>query len=349
MADLLEVLRQTTFYAQVFFAWGLFTTIFLLGSWIMVGLFTPATAFLKGKFGKKVLVEAVRRDGVSEYRVGTYEMGFVKTKEGMYCIIPHTQTIYKGSPKFIAYEETGTPMHPSHAAAAGLMKSVGIPDVEVLEIFNVYLKDEANFNNIVSGLKKPAITDKEREAVLAEARAVGGGEVDATAVLMEYVQKKMENTTDYFIYPTPEGTFSSLLEHTKRVLGARDADALKRIFAAMKAQIPEVKDGDGLKKKNYPIWWTRREGLGCNILGQAVSYSDIKDLQIYHIDPSTGRNVIKQEAYRLYEKLKSARGDTMIKGAIAAAIIIGVMVFGYMILKSVSGGAVPQIPLPSIP
>ncbi len=348
MADLIDVLNQTVFLAQIFFAWGLISTITLVGSWILVSMFTPAIAFIKAKFGNRVIVDSIRRDNRSNYRPCSYEHGYLKDDKGYYTVIPGTNSIYKGTPKFICFEETGVPMHPAHAAASGLMKSVGIPDAEVMEIFNVYLKDPANFDAILGGLR-PLLTEKDEEAIRDEVSHSENqlSEADIEAIRMDRMMKNMANSTDYFVYPVPQGTFSNLLEHTRRVLGVRDNEALKRLFEAMKGRIPEIKEGSEMRKQNHPVWWTKKDGVGCNILGMAVNYSNVKDLQIYHIDPSTGRNIAKQEAYRLYEKMKSARSDIIVKAAVAFAIIGGVIIFGYLILNS-TGGNLPNI-IPTIP
>ncbi|MEM2450105.1 MAG: hypothetical protein QW119_05315 [Candidatus Methanomethylicaceae archaeon] len=269
---------------------------------ILILITSPALPVFLSKLKKHaVLLSIYRRDGVHKFKIGEYTLQHIRTKDGYYIAYPKVAGVNKGIIVATCYEETGTPLHPYMAAACGLLKSYGIQDAEICQLFELWkrMKEEG----------------KEQE--------------------FKRILQFDENYKDFLnskVYP--RCTWKELITHVLQVYN----NNVERVIDVMKEideKIPE-------DNPTHPVWYDKeKKAIACNVLGEVIYWDNIKDFQIYHSDPSMIMTAVKTEALRLAQKYFKDRTDLILKSAIAFAIIIGVIVFGYLILRSGGGIVIP--------
>lgn len=265
--------------------------------------FTPAKTIIGLWVKGQTWLNCYRRDTTMKIKGGELiSEHFQRTNDGYYTTLPGTAGICQGKPVLTCYEETGTPMNPLDAAASGLFASVGIPNAEIAILFNLYLHNAEEFNTKIT--------------------------------------KYDDTKIDFDVYP--RGAFSEILKRLPTFLDISNETALLAYMQDLKKRIPEVPDNDPQKHKLFPVFWTKQKGLCCNVIGTVVSFSKMKEFQIYHENPSMVLHTVLNEANRIAEKRRKPLGGAL-KWILIILIIVGIVGFVVSLLPMIGGIQLPQL------
>jgi hypothetical protein len=258
--------------------------------------FTPASSIMGARMsGGKALLN-FRRDGTWQIKGLKNKRGFLFSKDAIHQVLPGSMHYNKGLQMGVCWEESGTAMPVEMAAAMGLLAKTGIPDAETLELFNFYLRFPDQFNTLLSD--------------------------DTQAMNFELLP-----------LADSSGTFYELVKHAKEVYSITDSEPLRKKFSEIRKHIPKIEDpkqAQKFKAWRFPYWWNETRGLVANVSGNMLSWSEIKNYQIYHQNPSAFIDIVDDESSRKARKAPKQNATLII---VAGVVICGVIIVGIIAMK----------------
>lgn len=258
--------------------------------------FTPASSIIGARLSSGKALLNFRRDGTWHIKGLKNKRGFLFSKDSIHQVLPGTMHYHKGLQLGVCWEETGTAMPVEMAAAMGMLAKVGIPDAETLELFNFYLRFPDHFNDLLANDEKA----------------------------MNFELLPLADSS---------GTFYELVKHAKEVYAINDSEPLRKKFSEIRRRIPKIEDpkqAQRFKAWRFPYWWNATKGLVANVGGNMLAWSEIKNYQIYHQNPSAFMDIVDDESSR--KARKAPRQNAMLI-MVAGVVICGVIIVGIIAMK----------------
>jgi hypothetical protein len=270
-----------------------------LGILLFIVYLTPASNIIGARVsGGKAVIDFCR-DGTFKIVGVKYKRGVLFSKDGIHQVLPGAMHYSKGLSLGACWEEAGSAMPIEMVAALGMFAKIGIPDVETMELFNFYLKDYAQFSTLLTNPEKA-------------------------------------NSTILLPLGDSTGSFTALVKHAKRIYTITEDEALRSKFSEIKNRIPQIDTpatAKQFKAWRFPYWWNTAKGLTANVNGVMVLWSDIKNYQIYHQNPSAFKDIVDDESAR--KARKAPKQNAML--IIVAGVVIIVAVAGMVIAMKMMG------------
>ena len=289
---------------------AIMVVIVIAGAFVV--MMTPAMEMIKIRMSGGVGVISFSRTGRARIIPVKDKGGVLFSKEEIHQTLPGSMAIIKGCLIGACWDESGTCIPISHAAAMGMLARLGIPDAEVMELFNFYLMSQDTFEQTVQILKTPYDPNPPQQG-------------DPNAEAKRLAQMSYQKAYFLELYPSAEpgaGSFGSLMQHAKEIYAVADEDAVVQRFHDLKMRIPSASTPEDLKRKDfkkYPYWWNTVRGLVCNVAGVTLSWVDIKNMQIYHQNPRGTANIVEDESDR--KARKRGKDNSMM----IVLLILGIM------------------------
>ena len=146
-----------------------------------------------------------------------------------------------------------------------------------------------------------------------------------------------ESLQNFELLPSADmsGTFAELLEHVKEVYAVTDNKTILAKFQEIRRRIPMVEDkqvAQRFKAWRLPYWYNKTRGLVSNVMGTMLSWTDIKNFQIYHQHPAALADIVDDESSRKARKGPKQNAMLIIVAAVVIIIAVVGMFFAFRMM-----------------